>query len=864
MVDPMGTPLGVIGVIQPLVTAFIKGYAIFKTTQSIGEDWGDLERRYKRLVEKFKDWEKEMGDGLSACREKDGGNYELLYELLEKIEESFRKIEEIKSIYDAPTDHFKLIHDTKECFHKTDHFKPTYEPKPGIVRARRLPTDLGSFNSKGDGQRYRKKPGVTPLRSHQASELLHRFSINRDLSTAYRPFSVSLAVSAAPELPVFRHRGPIVDTPTVNHPFGIPLAIPAVPSISTSSCSNGKVTRENHLPPSVKMSETIPGLDQKDDSSVQRAAKKFRENEKTFQNAIPTGHKIRWAVSDKERLTIAVDELEKYSDRLLDITKDLKKFGGSSTSNTPTIPGVPFQGTSTTTATISPEFRVPVSLPFRRNPKFCGREDIFEKLFQLLEPKENIRSRRKTIVLYGLGGAGKSQIALEYAHLCACDYSSIFWIDADDVSRTADSAHKAVEQLVCHYVRTHYQNKPSHSLAADYHEISKKLGIPGCIDGSGRMNQGSMEVALAAVHTWLLTEENRRWLLIIDNNDRARLGKLDELIPTCDWGTVIIITRLPNLERFGDCIEVEGIGADAGLELLLKSSGRYHYPVKPDESELVEAREIVQELGQLPLALDQAAAYISSLQISFSDYRQKLKKGLKAGFDTELPEPGLPSYKTSVLTTWKLSFEELSDDARQLFHLCAFLNNEDIPDELFRRGKSAVDWLKEEKAMSSLSNLSLAKRKKSNDSFWIHTLVQAWAREHPDITTQRQNAENTITLVANAIISEEHKRSPDNWIFLRRILSHLKVCEDHISEYFSDLRSVKAAAALSTIGSTYEKLGNYNKAEDFYRRAHTGYEKTMGKDDPRTLDTAHNLASIFNDQCRHIEALEWYCGCITQ
>ncbi|KAL7266363.1 hypothetical protein RUND412_011092 [Rhizina undulata] len=188
-------------------------------------------------------------------------------------------------------------------------------------------------------------------------------------------------------------------------------------------------------------------------------------------------------------------------------------------------------------------------------------------------------------------------------------------------------------------------------------------------------------------------------------------------------------------------------------------------------------------------------------------------------FNDDLDSSSLPSDRASIHTTWELSFKELSPEARHLLHLCVYLSNEDIPDGLFRRGKRAVPWMIEsgnkfDKAIRSLFTFSFAKRKESSNSFWIHPLVHAWSHEHTDRSMQRQNAEDTITLVAASIVKDEHKRGTEDWIFERRILGHLKVCQNHIAEFSSELDSVKAADALSSIASAYENLGFDDQAEE--------------------------------------------------
>ncbi|KAL7274445.1 hypothetical protein RUND412_002658 [Rhizina undulata] len=222
-------------------------------------------------------------------------------------------------------------------------------------------------------------------------------------------------------------------------------------------------------------------------------------------------------------------------------------------------------------------------------------------------------------------------------------------------------------------------------------------------------------------------------------------------------------------------------------------------------------------LGELPLALDQAAAYICSKKIRFSDFRKKLKEAMEITFRKRLLDPSLSAQKDSVLTTWGLSFQELSDDAHHLLHMCAFMSNKDIPEELLRRGKRAVDWMTEDEdrlddAIENLLTFSLVKRKDSTYSFWIHSLIHSWAREQNDRKIQRQNTEDdAVTLVASAIVVDRNKKSSDDWIFERCIFSHLNVCQAHISEYFteSDNTLNLAAEGLYVFAKAFNHYGFY-------------------------------------------------------
>ncbi|KAL7270904.1 hypothetical protein RUND412_006376 [Rhizina undulata] len=341
------------------------------------------------------------------------------------------------------------------------------------------------------------------------------------------------------------------------------------------------------------------------------------------------------------------------------------------------------------------------------------------------------------------------------------------------------------------------------------------LRYPWKIDDSGRMIQGTTEIALEIVYNWLGREGNKGWLLLIDNKDTPEVGDLNKLLPTCNWGTVIITSRLSSLHRYGKCIEIEGLGEGAGLELILKSSGISQKNLA--ESELAEAKGIVAALGELPLALDQAAAYIRARHISFSAYRKKLNElAMSITFGTN--SLSLAYRPTRLPFIRPGSFH---------FGSCVMMHRS------FYRYEDRL-----EKAMGDFFTFSLVKRKDSEDSFWIHPLVHTWTRERVNsIPERRQNAENAIALVTSTIVTNENKRSPADWIFARRILSHIHRLY---------------------IGSAYKKLGLYSQAEVSYGNALAGYEKEFGSDHHSTLTTAHNLASIFDDQRRYNEAFEMY------
>lgn len=176
---------------------------------------------------------------------------------------------------------------------------------------------------------------------------------------------------------------------------------------------------------------------------------------------------------------------------------------------------------------------------------------------------------RKVVILHGMGGIDKTQIALEYAHLHQKHYTSIFWADAKNQETLHHSGKQIIKTLIAHYA-TKYQSSPNYS------RIATDLGMPGKIDGSGELVQSATDLAWETVQNWLSKEGNEKWLLLVDNNDDLKSFDLGEYLPTCEQGNIIITSRIREacLRAGGTPIEVPQIGKDAGLQLLLKSANK--------------------------------------------------------------------------------------------------------------------------------------------------------------------------------------------------------------------------------------------------------------------------------------------------
>lgn len=344
-----------------------------------------------------------------------------------------------------------------------------------------------------------------------------------------------------------------------------------------------------------------------------------------------------------------------------------------------------------------------------KNQRFRGREKLLKKLHSTFDDRVQVSDiKRRTAVLHGLGGMGKSQISIEYVYRYSDFYTSIFWIDATSQATLSRSALAMVQQLVSHYKRIY--------TSCDIFQIEVMLGLSGCIGSSGCIDtkETPPERLFQVIRDWLSISGNSRWLIVLDNYDDIESVQRKQLVPTGNFGSVIITTRNSEAKHFGVGIEVEKIGKKAGISILLgvvendmnpiglnspaRSIHMVTEKVEHTEPQRItnhaEAEKIADKLGYLPLALEQAGGYISAMQIQLSEYLPKYDSTFKA--IATASHPALSErYGYTFYTTWKTSFESLHPVGKQLLLLCAFLANQDVLEGLIDRGAKCLTWIDE-------------------------------------------------------------------------------------------------------------------------------------------------------------------------
>jgi len=458
------------------------------------------------------------------------------------------------------------------------------------------------------------------------------------------------------------------------------------------------------------------------------------------------------------------------------------------------------------------------NVPYRRNEYFTGREDVLAHLHHSLQA-DNLAALTQPQSISGLGGIGKTQTALEFAYRYQREYRAVLWARADS----------------------------SAVLTSDFVSIAHLLNVP-------EKDEQDQNRIVEAVMRWLRI--NSHWLLILDNVEDVAVAA--PFIPLASRGHILLTTRTQALGGIAQHIKVQKMSPEMGALLLLRRAS-----LLPSGSSLdatngdgrTQAIEISRVLGGLPLALDQAGAYIKETPCSLSDY---LTLYQARAADLLHARGGTHSdYPDSVATTWSLSFEKVTQacpPAAELLHLCAFLYPDEIPEELITDGAPhlspvlqpvAIDPLQLDSTIKELRRFSLLHREPDTRTFTIHRLVQRVLQDRMDVDSQRQWAERTVLAVSRAFPQLEFA----TWPRCQRLILQVQACVPLIEQW--NLGFPEAAWLLHEAGSYLEERAQYREAEQLLRRATALCEQVFGAEHPTTAASLNNLANLYREQGRY-------------
>jgi len=357
---------------------------------------------------------------------------------------------------------------------------------------------------------------------------------------------------------------------------------------------------------------------------------------------------------------------------------------------------------------------------------------------------------------------------------------------------------------------------------------------------------------------WL--ENNSGWLLVFDNADEP--GLLEEYIPTDHKGHILLTSRAQLFDNLGISkpVELPKMPPDEAKEFLLKRTGRSDLSHAENEAIL----KIAEELDYLPLALEQAGAYIKELKAGFSNYLSSYRtRGLDM-FKKHLPVTG--KYPESVATTWLLNFEEVEKTSKasaDLLTASAFLNPDNIPLELIIKGapelgetiSTAIESIEKDplvldELLLPLTRYSLINRDAS--AYSIHRLVQIVIRDRIGKDAERVWAERTVKAMSRAFPAVEFQ----NWQLCERLVPHAKAGAELIKKWGFEFE--EAARLLNNVGFYQYERALYSEVEPMYRRALEIREKSLGSNHPDVAQSLNNLALLYDSQGKFTEAEPMY------
>jgi tetratricopeptide (TPR) repeat protein/DNA-binding XRE family transcriptional regulator len=469
--------------------------------------------------------------------------------------------------------------------------------------------------------------------------------------------------------------------------------------------------------------------------------------------------------------------------------------------------------------------------PFMRNLYFTGRSAQLKQLHTLLMAGKQVAL---TQAISGLGGIGKTQLALEYAYRYQKSYHDIFWVSAD-----ADTDMDTEESWMASYVR-----------------LAGLLHLP-------EYEEADQNKAKDAVHRWLRKHTN--WLLILDNVEDFSL--LQQFVPDDRQGAVLLTTRRGVTEPVAQALELELLPENDAILFLLKRTKRLAVNRSLEEAsehDIEAAKAVTRLLGNLPLALDQAGAYILETQCGFAEYLtlfqtcrgQLLQRRIAERMPTDHPE--------SVTATFTLNFQQIqrqNSAAGELLSLFAFLSPDAIPEEIVTAGASslrsvlasvAVDAFQFNQAIEVLYAYSLVQRDLKGKTLSVHRLVQVVLQDAIEEGERHIWRERGMQAVNAAFPHAEH----ETWPQCERLLVQALFVAQLIDQY--QVIDEGAGRLLYETASYLKDRGRQVEAEPLYRKALHIQEQQLGPEHPDVAHALNGLASLYFEQSKYMEAEPLY------
>ncbi|MET9100112.1 FxSxx-COOH system tetratricopeptide repeat protein [Streptomyces antibioticus] len=442
-----------------------------------------------------------------------------------------------------------------------------------------------------------------------------------------------------------------------------------------------------------------------------------------------------------------------------------------------------------------------------RNPNFTGRQALLESLHErLLTGTTAVLPQ----AVHGMGGVGKTQLAVEYVFRYQHEYDIVWWISAERPDRIGPS------------------------LA----ELALRLGLT---------TEEESHIAGPVVREAL--REGRpyaRWLLVFDNADNP--DEVRPYFPPQGEGAVLVTSRNRRWGQFGHSVEVDGLTRQESKDLLLRRV--------PELGQGDEADALAEALGDLPLALEQAAAWLTVTGMPSSDYLRVIEEA------RVVPPPGSPpDYPLPVTTAWNVSLDELetrSPSALRLLQLCSHFAPEPISRWLLSaHGADSVhpdldpllnDAMLLGRATREVNRYSLARIDHRTNSFQMHRLVQHAVKNgmSPDEQSRMRRGAHTLLAAADPMAPAD----PTQWPRYAELLPHAMASAVVGSE------QPPVRHLVSNLAAYLHHQGDHKRALEFSEHTWQTWRTRFGEEDPLTRSVGQWLGSSYWTAGRFDDAAE--------
>lgn len=459
-------------------------------------------------------------------------------------------------------------------------------------------------------------------------------------------------------------------------------------------------------------------------------------------------------------------------------------------------------------------------VPLGRNRAFVGRDAILDELMRTVPPQADSQDCQR-VAIEGLGGIGKTQIALEVAfRLQEKDPNcSVFWVPA-------------VSQAT-------FEN--------GYRNIGRELNFPGIDD-----DKADVKALVAAA----LSKSTGRWCLIIDNIDDTELLSVSEenrgigeYLPFSPKGSILVTTRNHEITTQLDIsleqtYSIDEMSEDEALKMLATA-------LKPKQMQDSEStRALLDSFSYLPLAIKQAIAYMSRTGVSTKSYLEHYRQSdsdritlLSRHFEDRGRYRDIAN---PIATTWLISFSHIEKNhplsAEYLKYMC-FMAEKDIPRLPFSSDEG--DYQLDE-AIGVLLGYSFITERDDGDSFDMHRLVRVVTRNSIGSEFDRYLLKASKKLLQ--LYPDPKHTNKDAWM---RYLPHAEIILDSNS---SRAREETTADLFWKVDESYHLLGKYPRSEQMVRQSFHFMEKKLGSNHQKTLRYKDKLGVCLNSLGRYKES----------